>query len=399
MFPKHATTSYPPMPDAADWGRHWKLRSDTIYLNHGSFGPAPEPVLAAERRWKAALDEQPMDFFTRLYEPAWRAARRKLADWLGAAEDNLVFVENATQAMNVVADSFPLAAGDEVVLNDHEYGAVIRIWRRACERAGAAAPVIATLPRPFDDPAEVVDAIFAAVTPRTRLIIASHITSATALTLPVAAICRRAASAGIAVCIDGPHALAQLDLSLDTLGCDFYAASCHKWLSAPFGSGFLYVAPRRQASIRVPQLSWGRLLPDKPSAWFEEFIWSGTRNPSSYLAVPDAIDFVQSVGVETFRQRARELAEYARHCLVERFRMPPLATRFADWHVAMAHVPLPPGDARALQQALWQRHRIEVPIVDWSGGRYVRVSCHLYNTRDQVDTLVESLAKLIADEA
>ncbi len=388
-----------PAAAATDLGRLWKLRPDTIYLNHGSFGPAPEPVLAAQRRWKAALDEQPMDFFTRLHEPAWRAARKHLAEWLGAAEDNLVFVENATHAMNVVADSFPLATGDEVLLNDHEYGAVIRIWRRACERAGAAPPVIAPLPRPFDDPEQVVEAVFAAVTPRTRLIVASHITSPTALTLPVEAICRRAAAAGIAVCIDGPHALAQLDLSLDALGCDYYAASCHKWLSAPFGSGFLYVAPHRQASVRVPQLSWGRLLPATPAAWFEEFIWSGTRDPSPYLAIPDAIELMRSVGLETFRQHARELASYARSRLIDRFQLPPLATRHDDWHVAMAHVPLPPGDARSLQQALWHKHRIEVPIVDWNGSRYVRVSCHLYNTREQIDVLVDALDQLLASEA
>lgn len=387
------------MPTAHDWGRYWNLRSDTVYLNHGSFGPAPEPVLAAQRRWKAALDEQPMDFFTRLHEPAWIAARRRLAQWLGAAEDTLVFVENATDAMNIVADSFPLSAEDEVVLNDHEYGAVVRIWRRACERVGAAPPRIATLPRPLDDPEQVVDAIFAAVTPRTRMIIASHITSPTALTLPVEAICRRAAAVGIAVCVDGPHALAQLDLSLDTLGCDYYAASCHKWLSAPFGSGFLYVAPHRQASIRVPQLSWGRLLPAKPAEWFEEFIWSGTRDPSPYFAIADAIEFLQTVGVETFRQHARGLAGYARSRLIERFGLPPLATQPEQWHVAMAHVPLPAGDARSLQQALWHKYRIEVPIVDWNGARYVRVSCHLYNTREQIDLLVEALGELIAAEA
>lgn len=383
------------MPAATDWGRYWNLRSDTIYLNHGSFGPAPEPVLAAQRRWKTALDEQPMDFFTRLHEPAWHGARRRLAEWLGAAEDNLVFVENATHAMNIVADSFPLAVDDEVVLNDHEYGAVIRIWRRACERAGAAPPRIAALPRPLDDPEEVVKSIFAAVTPRTRLIIVSHITSPTALTLPVEAICRRAATAGIAVCVDGPHALAQLDLSLDSLGCDFYAASCHKWLSAPFGSGFLYVAPRHQSSIRVPQLSWGRLLPATPAAWFEEFIWSGTRDSSPYLAIPDAIDFLLSVGIESFRTHARSLADYARRRLGERFQLPPLATHPDRWHVAMAHLPLPPGDARQLQHSLWNKYRIEVPIVAWSGGRYVRVSCHLYNTREQIDLLADALEDLI----
>ncbi|MFO0870378.1 MAG: aminotransferase class V-fold PLP-dependent enzyme [Pirellulales bacterium] len=384
--------------DAAAGSTAWRLRPDTIYLNHGSFGPPPEPVLADQRRWKTALDEQPMDFFTRQYEPAWRAARARLARWLDVPASQLIFVDNATHGMNIVAASFPLEPGDEVVLNNHEYGAVLRIWQRACAEAGAAPPRIAQLPARCTAADEVVDAIFAEVTPRTRLIVASHVTSPTAIILPIELLCRRAAVAGIACCVDGPHAPAQVDFSLSRLSCDFYVASCHKWLSAPFGSGFLAVAPRWQAVMRTPQLSWGRLLPDVPQSWDDEFIWSGTRDPSAWLAVPAAIDFLADYGFDRFRQTTHALAQYGRNRLVELTGREPLVPDDPQWYGSMAHVPLPPGNARALQRALWEQYGIEVPIVDWNQERFIRVSCHLYNDASQIDRLVAALHTLLARE-
>src|SRR4051794_30336183 len=247
-----------PADDAA-WTKlkaEWSLRPGTIYLNHGSFGPPPRSVREARQHWQNAMDSQPMDFFVRQLEPALVAARERLARFVGSPASDLIFVENATVGMNIVADSFPLVAGDQVLLTDHEYGAVHRIWQRACDRAGAMKRTV-ELPLPFRSAAETTDALFAAATDRTRLIVVSHISSPTAVILPVAEICRRARQRGIAVVIDGPHAIAQTPLNIAELGCDFYTASCHKWLSAPFGSGFLYVAPQHQSRIRPPVLSWG----------------------------------------------------------------------------------------------------------------------------------------------
>lgn len=171
------------------WRDEWSIRDDTIYLNHGSFGPSPNTVRAARLAWQMRLDCQPMDFYVRHYEQHWLAARAELATFVRTEPDNLVFVENATMGMNLVADNFSLAAGDQVVLTDHEYGAVRRIWERACRRAGADPPVIARLPERFDTAEAVIEALFASVTERTKLLIVSHITSPTALILPVQAIC------------------------------------------------------------------------------------------------------------------------------------------------------------------------------------------------------------------
>jgi isopenicillin-N epimerase len=315
--------------------------------------------------------------------------------------------------MNIVADSFPLAPGDEVLLTDHEYGAVERQWRRACEKAGATLKVVA-LPLPFRSREETADAILAAATERTRLIVVSHVAFATPVVLPVSEICRLARERGIAVAIDGPHAVAQIPLDIGGIGCDFYAASCHKWLSGPFGSGFLYVHPRRQALVRPPVLSWGRLPPARIEAWSDEFVWSGTRNPVAFLAVPAAIEFLESVGQDAFRARTHWLAQYARQRLVELTQFDPQVPDDSAWYGSMTHVPLPQSRNSApvaagqnadevfpisnpLTHTIWQRLGIETPVVEIRGRRCLRVSCHLYNDTEQIDRLVAGLKTLLAE--
>jgi len=377
------------------WGDQWQLSPGVTYLNHGSFGPPPKPVQAARRSWQDRLYGQPMDFFMRQYEEAWFSSRACLAQFIDADEQNLVFAENATAAMNVVAHSFPLRSCDEVVLTDHEYGAVLRIWQRATARAGAAEPRIARLPLPIESADRVLDAVFAATGDRTRLLVVSHITSPTAVTLPVREIVAEANRRGIAVCIDGPHAPAQLPLNLNGLECDFYCASCHKWLCAPFGSGFLYVAPQHHDQIQPPLLSWGRLPQNSVRTWSDEFIWSGTRDPTAYLAVPAAIGFLRGIGFDTFREHAHRLAKYARNRLTELTGNDPIVPDSSQWYGSMAQVPLPLGDAATLQRRLWSEHGIEVPIITWNDCRWIRVSCHLYNTRGDIDLLVDALSRLL----
>ncbi len=381
--------------DWREWCDEWPIRADTTYLNHGSFGPTPRAVRICQLEWQQRMTSQPMDFFARRFEPAWLESRKRLAAFVGTAPDNLVFVENSTAGMNVVASTVRLQPGDEVLLTDHEYGAVERIWRRACETAGAPEPVIAQLPRQFESAGQVVDAIFRAATERTRLLVVSHITSPTAIILPVQKIADEAQRRGIAVCIDGPHAPAQVPVALDELACDFYTASLHKWVSAPLGSGFLYVAPRWQERVRTPILSWGRVSPTKPAAWWEEFVWTGTRDPSAYLAAPAAIELLEQLGLAKFRARTHFLARYARERLVELIGLRPHVPDSEEWYGSMASVPLPPGDARALQNELWQKHGIEVPVVEHNGERSIRVSCHLYNKRSELDALVDALGKLL----
>ncbi len=301
---------------AADLAQAWSIDPSVVYLNHGSYGPAPRVVRAEQRRWLDLLQSQPMDYLSRHWHERLEHTCQRLAEFVGASASDLVPVDNATAGMNAVADSFPLAPGDEVLLNDHEYGAVRRVWQRACRRAGAELRD-ASLPWPLKNPQEVVEGLLAGVTSRTRLVVVSHITSPTALVFPVAELCRRLGERGVAACIDGPHALAVLPLNLGELGCDFYTASCHKWLAAPIGSGFLYVHPRWHRQMQPPVLSWGRPAPQAEPSWRDEFTWSGTRDLSALLSVPTAIEFLESAGLEPFRRHGQELATYARRQLAE----------------------------------------------------------------------------------
>ncbi len=376
--------------DWRDLAAEFMVRKDTTYLNHGSFGISSRPVREARMGWIERTDCQPMNTFVREHEASWLAARSKLAEFVGTNDENLVFADNATFAMNIVADSFPLAIGDEVLSNNHEYGAVHRIWERACLRRGAKL-VIAVLPEQFESHQQIVDAIFVPATERTKLLIISHITSPTALIMPVAAICAEARRRGIAVCVDGPHAPAHVPLDLDDLDCDFYTASCHKWLAATLGTGFLYVHPRWHDRVEPQQLSWGRLLPNLPNRWYEEFIWSGTRDFSGYLSIPVAIDFMNSVGVDSFQARVRAMTVETTRQLIDVTGRQPIGVGISKWYGAMAHVPLPEGDWSQLQQWLWDEHRIEVPIINFESRWFVRVSHHLYTMRADVDQLMDAL--------
>ncbi|MEZ6095597.1 MAG: aminotransferase class V-fold PLP-dependent enzyme [Pirellulaceae bacterium] len=381
-----------------DWAfiaENWDIRSDTTYLNHGSFGPSPRVVREKRAEWIRDLDSQPMDFYVRRLEPLMGEAREKTAQFFGTQPGNFVFVENATFGMNVVAESFPLDSDDEVLLNNHEYGAVHRIWNRRCGKTGSRVASVNLPDSAFESAESLRDALLAGVTPRTRLVVLSHITSAPALIWPLEKIIPAFRERGISVCIDGPHAPAQIELALDNLNADFYVASCHKWLCGPLGTGFLYAHPRNHSIIQPTVKSWGRLLPAMPERWDEEFTWSGTADPSRYLSIPTAIEFMESIGLKTFRDRAYWLASYAEKKIGELTGTKPIADRNAGWYGTMAHVPLPPGDWSQLQDDLFQKYGIETPVIHFDDRWFIRVSGHLYVMTKHIDYLVDALKTLL----
>ncbi|MEK6238977.1 MAG: aminotransferase class V-fold PLP-dependent enzyme [Planctomycetales bacterium] len=383
--------------DWANFREQWSFPPGVTFLNHGAFGPSPRVVREAQTAWRDRLESDPCRFFLREMEAALSAARGRLADFLGAGIDDLAFVDNATVGMNAVAASVSLNPGDEVLLTDHEYGAMLRLWRAVCEQAGASV-IQAELPRPFQDAEETAGAILQAVTPRTRLVVISHITSPTATILPVEIVCRRARELGVPVCIDGPHAIGMLDVNLRALDCDYYTASLHKWLSAPFGAGLLYVHPRAQETIQPAVRSWGHGTSGERHSWRDEFLWPGTRDPSPQLAAVAALDFLEPVGWDAFRSRTHALAKRARERLVEVTKMEPWTPEDRHWQGSMVAVPLPPGPRRELQDALWHEYAVQVPIVSWQEHRLIRVSCHLYNTDADLRRLCEGLTILLARE-
>ena len=376
----------------------WDLDPDTTYLNHGSFGPSPIEVRQVREDWTNRLERQPMRFFCRELEDHLEQAAQELAQFLHTKPARLALIDNATLAMNVVAASVVLQAGDEILFTDHEYGAVRNIWQEKCRTSGAEI-ITATLPFPLNDD-ETIEAVAAALTDKTRVLVVSHVTSATAAILPVQRICHMARRRGIVTVIDGPHAIAMLDVHLDKIGCDFYCASCHKWLSAPFGSGFLWAHPRHHHRIRCPIISWGGSVSGRSACWQDRVNWLGTRDPAALLSIPAAIRFFRDGRMAAFRRHAHELTCYARTKLLQIEGVGPFCTAANENCLSMCAVELPQpnhwqpgyhGRPDDLQMELRDLHKIEIPVGSWNGRRFLRVSSHLYNHVQQIDHLLEAL--------
>ena len=348
----------------------FQLDPDVVYLNHGSFGACPRPVFERYQHWQRELEREPVQFIKHRLHDLLAEARAELGAFVGAAADDLTFVPNATTGVNVAARALELKPGDEVLATNLEYGACDLTWAHVCERAGARYV------------RAEVDALFEARTERTRAVFLSHVTSETALLLPVEQIVTQARSEGLATIVDGAHAVAQVDLDLAALGADFYAGTCHKWLCAPKGSGFLYVGPEWQERVQGPIVSWGYT---EPATFISRTERQGTRDSAAYLAVPDAIAFVRE-HVLSERERCVALAREARRELCELLGTEPLAPE--EQILQMASVRLPHPDPE-LSQRLFDDDRIEIPTM--RDDELLRISVAVYTGREDVDRLLEAL--------
>ncbi len=393
-----------------DLARFWGLDPDVAFLNHGSFGACPIPVLEAQDRLRRAMESQPVLFLHRQGETRLDRARHELAAFLGADPEGLVAVTNATTGVNTVLRSFPLGAGDELLVTDHEYNACRNALNETAARTGARV-VVASLPFPVRAPHEPVDAILSRVTPHTRLALVDHITSATALVLPAERIVRELQQRGVAVLVDGAHAPGMIPLHLDGLGAEFYTGNCHKWLCAPKGAGFLWVRKDYRSRIRPLVISHGANSPRTDRTRFrQEFDWTGTGDPTPFLCVPEAIRFLSRLrpgGWLAHLAANRDLAIRAGEILRRGLGVPVQCPE--SMVGAMVTLPLPeapPGSldpvllVDRLQLRLFERCRIEVPIILWPTWtrRWVRVSAQAYNYEQQFVKLVESLRSLLDQE-
>jgi len=382
------------LPDLSD---QFMLRPGITFLNPGSFGACPRPVFETYHGWQRELEAQPVEFLGRRIGGLLKSARAQLGAALGAPGDDLAFVPNATHGVNIVARSLELGPGDEVLGTDHEYGAVERTFRHICGLRGARY-VSQPIALPVDDPDAIVEQLWSGVSPRTRLIVVSHITSPTALTFPVAAICRRAREAGILTLVDGAHAPGQIELDLQAVGADFYTGNCHKWLCAPKGAGFLHARPERQPLLHPLVVSWGwESIAPSGSPFVDYFEWTGTADPAAFLSVPAALEFQAANRWPERRAACHALLAAARERIAALGSMTQICPDSADWWVQMAAILLPPCDGDALKTRLWDEYAVEVPIVAWGKHSFVRVSIQAYNTPADVDQLVDALARLLPE--
>ncbi len=369
--------------------RHWRLEPGFCTVNHGSYGATPLPVLAAQDAWRARMEAQPTRFFNREMPPALRASAARLAGFLGAHGDDLAFVENATAACNAVLRSLDLGAGDEIVVLAHGYGAVVNTARHVAARAGARV-VVVPLPFPAPDAAALLAALRRALSPRTRIAVLDHITSSSALVLPVAAMAAACREAAVPVLIDGAHGPGQLPLDIPATGADWYAGNCHKWLMAPKGCGFLWARPERQAGLHPPVISHGL-----DAGFLAEFDWTGTRDPSAWLAIDAALDFHASLGGNALMTRNAELAEAATAMLGRRFN-----SERGPCDGAMGVVRLPVAGHVTRERALAIRGALldagtDAPVQAIDGGAWLRVSAAAYNEAADYARLADMIATVL----
>ncbi|NJN48799.1 MAG: aminotransferase class V-fold PLP-dependent enzyme [Alkalinema sp. RL_2_19] len=381
----------------------WHLDPTIAFLNHGSFGACPIPVLEYQQSLRLKLEQQPLQFLARDIEDRLDEARSHLAQFLQASPANLVFVPNATTGVNAVLRSLPFQPGDAVLTTNQEYNACRNTLNFVADRSGLEI-IVVDIPYPLNEPKQIIEAIVQAITPNTKLVLMDHVVSQTGYVLPIWPIIQILNEQGIDSLIDGAHAPGMLPLNLSSLGATYYTGNCHKWMCSPKGAAFLYVKPDRQAQIHPTTISHGRNDSRLSRSRFHlEFDWTGTWDPSAYLSVPKAIEFMGAllpVGWPALIQHNQDQVLAARRHLADHFAIPlPCPDAMVG---SMATLPLPAEHLQGMSHndlnlRLWQDAKIEVPILPFPDehGYLIRISSQIYNHPNEFERLAQALKALL----
>ena len=386
--------------------RHFLLRDDVTFLNHGSFGACPRPVFEAYQAWQLELEREPVEFLGRRLHDLLRVPREALAAELGCDANDIVGVLNATSGLNIVAQSLDLKPGDQILTTDHEYSALEKTWAYVCRRTGAEI-VVVKVPMPLTSEKAFTDTIVAGMTERTKVLFLSHITSPTALIFPIENAIKEARRRGIWSVIDGAHTPGHIKLDLDAIGADFYSGNCHKWMMTPKGSAFLHTRREMQGLLNPLVISHGWTSQSKEpgakgafgnSPYIDEIEIQGTRDPAPWLTIPAAIQFRKDNDWWAIADHCHVLAQDTARRLGELTGLAPLSSpQFcAPQMVAM---PIPECDTLAVHTALFDRYGIEIPVFKWQDICIARLSVQGYNSRPQMDRLIAALCELLDLEA
>lgn len=368
------------------------------YFNHGGFGACTQEVFAVYQEWQRKLEWNPTEFVQQRATSYLLEARTSLGEYLNTDAGNLVFYQNPTMAANMIIHSLNLQPGDEILTSNYEYGAMDNAWEFYCQHSGANY-IHQTFPNPVHEPQEFVDALFAGVTERTKMIFFSHITSPTAIIYPAEEICRRARELGIPTFIDGAHALAQIPVDIGALGCDYYVAACHKWMCAPKGSAFAYVAPSHHESMVPLTISTGwpgckfNELPNGRSSLVHYQEYQGTRDIAAFLTVPSAIEYQATHGWDFQRERCHQLAIETQKRICAITGLEPFSPFSGEYFGQFVAVPLPDGDIAPLIETM-KAEKIVVPVfvLPQTGQNCIRVSFQAYSTEADMEKLLAVLS-------
>ncbi|MDZ7960757.1 MAG: aminotransferase class V-fold PLP-dependent enzyme [Aulosira sp. DedQUE10] len=381
----------------------WTLDPEVTFLNHGSFGACPKAVLSIQQKLRSQLEQEPIRFFGREWELLIDNAKSKLAEFVGADIQDLVFVNNATTGVNSVLRSLCFSAEDEILTTNHEYNACRNALDFIASRTGARI-VIAKIPFPIDSPQQIIAAVMERVTPKTRLALLDHITSQTGLIFPLQQLVKELQQRGVDTLVDGAHAPGMIALKLREIGATYYTGNCHKWLCAPKGAAFLYVQRDKQSAIRPLTISHGANSPRTDKTRFQlEFDWTGTDDPTAYMCIPDAIAFMGSLlpgGWSELRQRNHQLVLEARQLLCQSLEvLPPCPEEMIG---SMAVVPMPTElenrHFMSVHDELFDQFGIQVQVVPWqeSPRLLLRISAQIYNMLEQYAYLAKALSQIVS---
>ncbi len=379
------------LPVPSEFARLWPLGDDTVFLNHGSFGSCPKFILEKQQEYRQRLESQPVRFLMREMEELFDLSRKKAASFVNASPDDLVFVQNATSGVNVVFRSLQFNPGDEILFTNHIYGACKRLLEFVSEQTGAKL-VEVVCDFPIDSPDIILEAILENVTPRTRIALIDHISSATALIHPIETIVSELEKRGVDTMVDGAHAMGSIPLDLTKIGAAYYTTNCHKWLCSPKSTAILHVRSDKQQGIYPLVISHAG---HKAEPFAERFFWPGTYDPTAALCVGDSISYLESLlpgGWPALMKRNHDLCLEARNLICNILEIDPPCPDSMIASMAAFPLPLPllstPPDYKSfdpLQDRFFREFNIEIPVWYWSAPpmRLTRIAVQLYNSMDQ----------------
>lgn len=374
--------------------QHFLLDPSITFLNFGSFGACVKPVFEDYQKWQLELERQPVQFVTVNGWKYLEQSRQALANYINCAADDVVYFPNPSHAVNMVAKSLDLQLGDEVLTTDLEYGACDKTWYYYCKKAGAKY-VRQPITLPLVSKEKFVEDFFKGLSPKTRLIFISHITSSTALILPVKEICAVAKQKGILIFVDGAHAPGHIDLDLQDLDADIYTGACHKWMMTAKGSSFIYVRKAHQHLFDPLVVSWGydSAFPSH-SQFLDYHQGQGTRDYAAFLTIPKAIEFMQQHDWKNVSKSCKEMVRANAHSFSELLQTKPLCPVGEEFLGQMLSLEINTREPEKLQRQLYEKYNIEIPVMRHGDKVYIRYSINAFNTQEDLDKLYEALQKV-----
>lgn len=374
----------------------FQINPDITYLNHGGFGACPKPVFEDYQNWQRQLEYEPVKFITKYGEEALKQSKESLAQYINCQWDDLIYTQNPTTALNIVIKSLDLQPGDEILSTNHEYGALDKTWKFYCEKTGAKY-VRQDISLPLKNKEQFIEEFWKGLTPNTKIVFISHLTSSTALIFPVKEICERAKELGLMTIVDGAHVPGHIPLDLQDIKADIYTGANHKWLLTPKGNSFLYTTKEWQDKLDPLVVSWGYDAEFPSGSIYQDYHqYQGTRDSAAFMTVPAAIQFFKDNNWEEHKTECRKLLQHYYHIICETLGTEPICPVNDEFLGQICSAPVNTDDPIALYNLLYDKYKIEIPVFNLDGKIFIRTSFQAYNSEKEIEILLDALRDIKA---